>query len=60
MKNYTLFKFGETKIQFNEKDTNEIKIVDFVCEVLRDEAYAKLTTQIIVAKTWNPLTDPWD
>jgi hypothetical protein len=43
MKNYKLFKYGDTKIQFNEIGTNEVKVVDFVCEVLRDEAFSKLT-----------------
>lgn len=44
MKKFKIFKYGDTKIQFNEIDTNEIKIVDFICEYLRDEAYEELTS----------------
>jgi len=45
MNYFKLFKYGDTKIQFNEIGTNEVKIVDFVCEFLRDEAFNKLTAQ---------------
>lgn len=43
MDKFTIYKYGETRIQFNEIDTNEVKIVDFICEYLRDEVYQQLT-----------------
>jgi hypothetical protein len=59
MKNFKPSKYGDTKIQFNEIDTHEVKIVDFICEQLRDDVFIKLTTQSNAANTWNPLSDPW-
>ena len=45
MDKFKLFKFGDTRIQFNEIGTNEVKIVNFVCEHLRDEVFNHLTAQ---------------
>ena len=43
MNNFNIYKFGDTKIQFSYSDTNDVKIVDFICEYLRDEVYDNLT-----------------
>lgn len=42
MKEFKIFKYGNTRIQFNEIGTNEIKIVEFICEYLRDEVFNQL------------------
>ena len=42
MNKFYIYKYGDTKIQFSEKDTNEVKIINFICEYLRDEAFDEL------------------
>ena len=46
MGNFKIFKHGDTSIQFNYSDTNEIKVVYFICEYLRDEVYNRLTKEV--------------